>query len=36
MTNIGILNEHIVATHKGIKYPCGQCLYQATSKSHQE
>ena len=32
MTKQSILNVHIRAIHKGIKYPCGQCLYEASSK----
>ena len=26
------LNQHIQSAHKGLKFPCDQCVYQATRK----
>ena len=32
MSKKGNLLAHIRAAHEGVKYPCVQCLYQATTK----
>ena len=32
MMNRSSLNTHIRSIHEGIKYPCGQCQHEATSK----
>ena len=32
MMNKSNLNTHVRSVHDGIKYPCGQCQYEATSK----
>ena len=32
MANMDNLNAHIRAAHEGVKYPCQQCLHQATTK----
>ena len=32
MANKGSLNAHERADHEGIKFPCGQCEHQATTK----
>ena len=32
MANKSSLFTHVRAVHEGKKYPCMQCLYQATSK----
>ena len=29
------LAQHKREVHEGVKYPCGQCNYQATSKGNQ-
>ena len=34
VTPEGRLDQHKRAVHEGIKYPCMQCVYQATYKSH--
>ena len=31
---MGNLAEHKRAVHEGVKYPCEQCNYQATSKGN--
>ena len=32
MMNQSSLNTHIRSIHEGIKYPCRQCQYEATTK----
>ena len=33
-TSMGVLARHKRAVHEGVKYPCGQCGHQASSKGN--